>query len=72
MKKCLAYLLTIVSLFSLMGCTDKNGGTDSSSSGNNGEVVTGMKEIEYEKSLSEEERRQYATAGERLYIVHKV
>ncbi len=28
-------------------------------------------EIEYEKRLSEEEQRQYATAGERLYIVRK-
>ena len=54
MKKCLAYLLTIVSLFSLMGCTDKNGGTDSSSSGNNGEVVTGMKEIEYEMTKNKQ------------------
>jgi predicted restriction endonuclease len=31
-----------------------------------------VEEIEYEKSLSEEERTQYATAGERLYIVHKI
>jgi SAM-dependent methyltransferase len=31
-----------------------------------------VEEIEYEKSLSEEERRQYATAGERLYIVYKI
>ena len=54
MKKCLAYLLTIVFLFSLMGCTDKKGGTDSSSSGNNGEVVTGMKEIEYEMTKNKQ------------------
>ena len=53
MKKCLAYLLTIVSLFSLMGCTDKKGGKDSSSS-NNGEVVTGMKEIEYEMTKNKQ------------------
>ena len=31
-----------------------------------------VEEIEYEKSLSEEERKQYATAGERLYIVYKI
>ena len=31
-----------------------------------------VEEIEYEKSLSEEERKQYATAGERLYIIYKI
>ena len=31
-----------------------------------------VEEIDYEKSLSEEERKQYATAGERLYIVYKI
>lgn len=31
-----------------------------------------VEEIEYEKTLSKEERVQYATAGERLYIVHKI
>ena len=31
-----------------------------------------VEEIEYEKRLSEEEKEQYATAGERLYIVHKI
>lgn len=30
-----------------------------------------VEEIEYEKRLSEEERKQYATAGERLYIVRR-
>ena len=31
-----------------------------------------VEEIEYEKSLTEEERTQYATAGERLYIIYKI
>jgi ubiquinone/menaquinone biosynthesis C-methylase UbiE len=31
-----------------------------------------VEEIEYEKRLSEEEVIQYATGGERLYIVHKI
>ena len=31
-----------------------------------------VEEIEYENALSEEERKQYATAGERLYIVYKI
>ena len=31
-----------------------------------------VEEIEYVKTLSKEERVQYATAGERLYIVHKI
>lgn len=30
-----------------------------------------VEEVDYEKSLTEEERVQYATAGERLYIVHR-
>ena len=30
-----------------------------------------VEEIEYEKHLSEEERKQYSTAKERLYIVHR-
>jgi len=30
-----------------------------------------VEEIEYEKRLSEEERKQYATAGERLYIIKR-
>ena len=31
-----------------------------------------VEEIEYEKSLTNEERIQYATAGERLYIIYKI
>lgn len=31
-----------------------------------------VEEIEYEKQLTAEERTQYATAGERLYIIYKV
>jgi ubiquinone/menaquinone biosynthesis C-methylase UbiE len=31
-----------------------------------------VEEIEYENALSEEERVQYATGGERLYIVYKI
>jgi hypothetical protein len=31
-----------------------------------------QQEIDYEKQLSEEEQRQYATGGERLYVVYKL
>ena len=33
--------------------------------------VVGLVEMTYLESLSEEERKQYATAGERLYIIKR-